>query len=365
MSNSNEMKSRIILHVDMDYFFAQCEERENPKIKGKPVVICVYSGRGGDSGAVSTSNYEARKFGVKAGIPISLAKKLAPHAIFLPVNMELYHTISDDVMEILKEYSDKIEQESIDEAFCDLTEKVNDFEEAQKLAIQLKDEIKQKVGLTCSVGIGPNKLVAKIASDHNKPDGLTVVRPEEVLQFLGPLKITDLIGVGKKTGERLNELGVKNIADLSKITADALIREFGHAKGIWLKQASQGIDDSPVRERSGTGQIGRIITLKENTKDLNTIFDAVDQLSYDIHMKLQARKLSFRSVSFIAISSDLKIHTRSHTLPASAKDPGTIKTYAHELVKAFLAENPVVLRRVGIRVANLAEEKGQRTLGEF
>ena len=109
MSNSNEKKSRIILHVDMDYFFAQCEEKENPEIKGKPVVICVYSGRGGDSGAVSTSNYEARKLGVKAGIPISLAKKLAPDAIFLPVNMELYRTISDDVMEILKEYSGKIE----------------------------------------------------------------------------------------------------------------------------------------------------------------------------------------------------------------------------------------------------------------
>jgi DNA polymerase IV (DinB-like DNA polymerase) len=364
MSNSNENKFRIILHVDMDYFFAQCEERENPEIKGKPVVICVYSGRG-DSGAVSTSNYEARKLGVKAGIPISLAKKLAPHAIFLPVNMELYHSISDDVMEILKEYSEKIEQESIDEAFCDLTEKINYFEGAKKLAIQLKDEIKQKVGLTCSVGIGPNKLVAKTASDHNKPDGLTVVRPEEVLQFLGPLKITDMVGVGKKTGERLNYLGVKNIADLSKLTADELIREFGHAKGIWLKQASRGIDDSPVEERSGTGQIGRIITLKENTRDLNTICDAVDQLSNDIHMKLQARKLSFRSVSFIAISHDFKIHTRSHTLTASAKDPDSIKAYAHELVKAFLAEHPVDLRRVGIRVANLEDEKGQRTLGEF
>lgn len=364
MSN-NEMKSRIILHVDMDYFFAQCEEREHPEIKGKPVVICVYSGRGGDSGAVSTSNYEARKLGVKAGIPIRLAKKLAPQAIFLPVNMELYRTISDDVMEILKEYSEKIEQESIDEAFCDLTEKINDFEEAKMLAIQLKNEIKQKVALTCSVGIGPNKLVAKVASDHNKPDGLTVVRPEEVLLFLGPLKITGLVGVGKKTGERLNELGVKNIADLSKITADELIREFGHAKGIWLKQASQGIDDSPVKERSGTGQIGRIITLKDNTKDLNTIFDAIDQLSNDIHMKLQARKLKFRSVSFIAISHDFKTHTKSHTLSASAKDAGTIKSHAHELVKAFLAEHPFALRRVGIRVANLEEEKGQRTLGEF
>jgi DNA polymerase IV (DinB-like DNA polymerase) len=279
--------------------------------------------------------------------------------------MELYRNISDEVMEILKEYSEIIEQVSIDEAFCELTEKVNDFEGAKKFAIQLKNEIKQKVALTCSVGIGPNKMIAKIASDHNKPDGLTVVRTEEVLPFLGPLKITGLFGVGKKTGERMKELGVENIADLSKLSADQLIREFGHAKGIWLKQASQGNDDSPVEGRSGTGQIGRIITLKENTKELNSIYDALDQLSNDIHMKLQARKLRFRSVSFIAISQDFKTHTKSHTLPVSAKDPGTIRTSVHELVKAFLAEHPIALRRVGIRVANLEEEKGQRTLGEF
>ncbi len=357
-------KPRIILHIDMDYFFAQCEERDHPEIKGKPVVICVYSGRGGDSGAVSTSNYEARKFGIRAGIPISRAKKLAPDAIFLPVNMELYRSISDDVMEILKGYSDKIEPESIDEAFCDLTGKVSDFDEAKTLAMRLKEEVKQKVGLSCSVGIGPNKLVAKIASDYKKPDGLTVVNHQEVLQFLSPIKITDLIGVGKKTGERLNELGVKTIGDMSKLSADELIREFGKAKGIWLKQASQGIDDSPV-EHEGIGQIGRIITLKENTKELKIILDAVDTLSEDVYIKLQSRNLGFKSISFIAISSDFKTHTKSQTLGALAKDPGTIKTTAHELVKSFFAEHPIALRRVGIRVANLVEEKGQKTLGEF
>ena len=363
--SSNQKKPRIIFHVDMDYFFAQCEEREHPEIKGKPIVICVYSGRGGDSGAVSTSNYEARKFGIRAGIPISRAKKLAPDAIFLPVNMELYRSISDNVMEILKGYSDKIEQESIDEAFCDLTEKVPDFDEAKTLAMRLKEEIKQKVGLSCSVGIGPNKLVAKIASDYKKPDGLTVVKHEEVLQFLSPIKITDLIGVGKKTGERLNELGVKTIGDLSKLPADELIREFGKAKGIWLKQASQGIDDSPVEEHEGTGQIGRIITLKENTKELKIVLDAVDQLSEDVYKKLQTRNLGFRSISFIAISSDFKTHTKSQTLGVFAKDPGMIKAIVHELVKIFFAEHPVALRRIGIRVANLVEEKGQKTLREF
>ncbi|MCX9082259.1 MAG: DNA polymerase IV [Candidatus Methanoperedens sp.] len=365
MSNSNERKNRIILHMDMDYFFAQCEEREHPEIKGKPVVICVYSGRGGDSGAVSTSNYEARKLGVKAGISINQAKKLAQDAVFLPVNRELYHNRSEEVMGILKGYCDKIEQESVDEAYCDLTEKVTDFEEARLLALKLKDEIRQLVDLTCSVGIGPNKLIAKIASDYQKPDGLTVIRSEEVLHFLAPLKITDLIGVGKKTGEKLNELGVKIIVDMSKLPIDRLIREFGQAKGLWLKQASNGIDDSPVEERQGTEQIGRIITLKENTNELQIILDAIDQLSGDVYMKLQSRNLGFKSISFIAISADLKTHTKTLTMGGPAKDVETIRIKAHELVKSFLLEHPNPLRRVGIRISNLVEEKGQKTLGDY
>ncbi len=361
MSNS----PRIILHVDMDYFFAQCEERERPELKGKPVVICVYSGRGGDSGAVSTSNYEARKFGIKAGIPISRAKKLKADAVFLPVNMELYRSISDEIMEILRSYCDVLEKESVDEAFCDITGKVSDFEEAKLLAVKIKEEVKQKIGLTCSIGVAPNKLVAKIASDFQKPDGLTFVKPEEVTLFMAPLKITDLTGVGKKTGERLNELGVKTIGELSKLSRDELIREFGQAKGVWLKQASQGIDDSPVVEREGTEQIGRITTLKEDTRALNLIYDVVNELSDEVYKKLEARKLSFKSVTFVAISTDFKTRTKTHTLGAPAKDPDTIKATARELTKAFLAEYPLSLRRVGVRVANLAGDKGQRTLGEF
>lgn len=356
---------KIILHVDMDYFFAQCEEREHPELKGKPVVICVYSGRGGDSGAVSTSNYEARKFGIKAGIPISRAKKLKADAVFLPVNMELYRSISDEVMEILRGYCTILEQESVDEAFCDITGRVSGFDETKLLAIRIKEEIRQKVGLTCSVGIAPNKLVAKIASDYQKPDGLTVVKPDEILQFLSQLKVTDLIGVGKKTGERLNELGVKTIGELSKLPADELIRQFGQVKGVWLKQASQGIDDSPVVEREGTEQIGRITTLKEDTRDLNLIYEVVNELSDEVYKKLEARKLSFKSVTFVAISTDFKTHTKTHTLGAPAKDPDTIKAIARELAKVFLAEYPLSLRRVGVRLANLAGDKGQRTLGEF
>ncbi|MCE8428984.1 MAG: DNA polymerase IV [Candidatus Methanoperedens sp.] len=359
------MENRIILHIDMDYFFAQCEEREHPEIKGKPVVICVYSGRGGDSGAVSTSNYEARKFGIKAGIPISRAKKMNPEAVFLPVNKELYQDISDEVMEILRGFSQNIEQESVDEAFLDITGNVPDFEAAKELAAKIKNEIRSKTKLSCSVGVGPNKLIAKIASDFQKPDALTIVRPEEILQFLSPLKITDLIGVGKKTGERLNELGVRTIGDLSGMSAQDLIHEFGQAKGIWLKQASQGIDDSPVVGREGTEQIGRIITLKEDTIDPAIIRDAINVLSEEVYGKLAVRKLGFKSVTFVAISADFKTHTRNHTLETTAKDLDVIKTTANKLAQTFLSEHQVLLRRIGVRVANLKQEKGQMTLGEF
>jgi len=357
--------SRIIIHMDMDYFFAQCEEKENPGIKGKPVVICVYSGRSEDSGAVSTSNYEARKFGIKAGISISLAKKLNPGAIFLPVNMELYRSISFQVMGILRGYCDAFEQKSVDEAFCDITGRVIDFDESRMYGIMIKKEIMEKVGLTCSIGVAPNKLVAKMASDFQKPDGLTVVKPEDVLDFLAPLKISNLVGVGKKTEQRLNEMNVKTIGDMSSLSKDVLIREFGKAKGEWLKLASRGIDDSPLEEHEGTEQIGRIATLKEDTDDLSIINEVLNNLSEDVYRKLTERKLGFKSIAFIAIATDLKTRAKSHTHAVPAKDLDTIKNNAHELAKQFLAENLVRLRRVGVRVGNLTEEKGQMTLGDF
>lgn len=349
----------------MDYFFAQCEEREHPEIRGKPVVICVYSGRGGDSGAVSTSNYEARKFGIKAGIPIQRARKMNPDAVFLPVNMDLYRSISEEVMEIVREFCDTLEQESVDEAFCEITGRVQDFDGAQRYAMSIKDTVKQKMNLTCSIGIGPNKLVAKMASDIQKPDGLTVVKPDEVLQFLTPLPISDLLGVGKKTAERLEELQVDTIGDISRLSQEELIREFGQARGVWLKQASLGIDDAPVKEREGTGQIGRMITLKEDTDKMDIILDAVHGLSEDVYRKLTHRGLSFKSVIFVAIPTDFKIRTRSHTLSAPSSDLDSLRLIVRELVKLFFSENPVKLRRVGIRVANLVEEKGQMKLDDF
>ena len=181
------MQARIVLLVDLDYFFAQCEERRNPSIKDKPVVVCVYSGRTEDSGAVSTANYVARNYGVKSGISISLAKKKLKdvNAFFLPVDKKFYKEISDSIMDILRNYVDLFEQVSVDEAYLDVTQRTKEnYQRAKQLAVAIKNDILIQQQLTCSIGVGPNKLVAKIAADIRKPDRLTVVKPEQVKSFL-------------------------------------------------------------------------------------------------------------------------------------------------------------------------------------
>jgi DNA polymerase IV (DinB-like DNA polymerase) len=202
-------KKRMVLHFDMDHFFTAVEEREHAELKGMAVIVGADPKEGGGRGVVSTSNYQARKFGVKSGMPISRAWKLCPEAVYLPVNYELYAKASNEIMNILRRYADKFEQWGIDEAFLDVTSRVNDYASTRALAQHIKDEIYATEKLTCSVGISSNKLVAKIASDFQKPDGLTLVKQEEVESFLAPLPVRRLLWVGRKTGQKLENMGVR------------------------------------------------------------------------------------------------------------------------------------------------------------
>ena len=205
------MENRIVFHIDFDYFYAQCEEIRNPELKSKPVCVCVFSDRGGDSGAIATANYTARKYGVKSGLPIIFAKKKLSEqkgAVFLPVDFEFYESMSKKGMDIMKKNSDIFEYVGRDEAYLDVTEKVKgDWTNAKKLAIKIKKEIKDKVNLSCSIGISQNKLISKIASDFQKPDGLTLILPEKVDEFLEPLQIGDIPGIGRKTEEIFSGCG--------------------------------------------------------------------------------------------------------------------------------------------------------------
>jgi DNA polymerase IV (archaeal DinB-like DNA polymerase) len=363
---------RVVLHVDMDYFFAAIEERENPYLQGKAVVVCMLSGRSELSGAVSTCNYIARESGIRAGMSCSKAKKLNPEAVFLPVRKDFYTSVSDRIMIILRSYADAreteevFEQISIDEAFLEITEKTGgDFNLAFEIGIQIKNEIKDKEKLTCSVGIGPNKLIAKMASSVQKPNGITVLSPEKLEGFLLPIKVSKLWGIGNVTAGKLQEMGIVTIKDLAEHDVIDLISTFGKTRGIWLKQAAAGIDDSPVKERNGSEQIGRIATLPEDTLDINLISQLLDRLAGDVISKLDSRELSFRTVTVTVINSKFKMYTKSRTLNHPVYLKESLLEVAREILGEFLSESQTEFRRVGVRVGELQKRMGQKSLFDY
>jgi DNA polymerase IV (DinB-like DNA polymerase) len=363
------VQARVVLLVDLDYFFAQCEELRNPALKGKPVVVGMYSGRTEDSGAVSTANYIARKYGVKSGVPLFLAKKRLEgvEAVFLPVDAEFYEQISDKIMQALRGYADVFEQVSIDEAYLDVTQRVQgSFEAAEALARRMKVEVKKQQGLTFSVGAGPNKLVAKIACDSQKPDGLAVVKPEKVAVFLEPLPVDRLIGVGRKTTAKMEALGIKTIGDLAQFDVQRLVEVFGKTLGVYFHNAANGVDDEPVQEAGEAESISRIATLKENTRDLAVILEKTKQLTEDIGKELAQRNVSFKQVGIIAIMADLSIHSRSQTLERPEKNVEVLEKAVQELFEKFLGESELEIRRVGVKISRFSkEETKQKQLSSF
>jgi len=363
------MQSRVIMLVDLDYFYAQCEEKRNPVIKDKPVVVCMYSGRTEDSGAVATANYVARKYGVKSGIPIFLAKKKLEgvDSVFLPVDFELYERVSDDVMAILKAYADRFEQVGIDEAYLDVSQKVSgDFDAARELALRIKSDLKAHEGITGSIGTGPNKLIAKIASDVRKPDGLTVIKPEMVEGFLFSLPVDRLLGVGKKTVEKMQALGIGTIGDLARFDVQRLGEVFGKSLGTYFHFAASGVDDEPVQERGETESISRIATLKENTREMQAIVKKTDELCEDVHVSLLQREYSFKSVGIYAVLADMSVHNRSKTLETPTSDLEVLKGVVRELFERLLDQSELEVRRVGVRISGFAQaQKSQKSLTDF
>lgn len=314
--------------VDLDYFYAQVEEKRNPSIKDKPVVVCVYSGRTEESGVVATANYIARKYGVKSGIPIVLAKKRlnGVDSVFIRMDHDYYKQVSDRIMVILKSGSDSFEQMGIDEAYLDISQRSGlNYPRAAEIARSIKEDIKNQEGLTCSVGVGPNKLVAKIASDVEKPDGLTVVRSEQVLQFLYPLPVDRVVGVGRKTSERLERMGIRTIGELATLDVQRLMEEFGDSLGTYLHNASKGMDEDPIRERGDAESISRIATLKQDTRDINLIMQRADQLCLEVHERLLQRGLGFKAVAVIAVMEDLTIRSRTKTFEVVTDDLGVLQ----------------------------------------
>lgn len=354
---------RIIFHVDMDSFFTACEVRERPELKGKPVVVGADPKHGHGRGVVSTSSYEARAFGIHSGMPISKAYKLAPGAVYLPVNFPLYWRVSDSVMQILRKYAGKFQQTSIDEAFMDVTSRVKDYEEAKSLALLIKKEILDKEKLSCSIGIAPNKLVAKMASETNKPDGVTLVKTEEIKNFLSPLPVGKLYGIGTKTETVLNEMGVETIGDLAKHDVQILQDQFGKI-GITMHRMANGIDDSEIQEEAGIQSIGREVTFEEDTNDFVLLNQTLNETAEDLYSALMDSGYLFRTVTIKLRYENFETHTHQKTLLRPTTDLNVLKETARELLGYFL-ESKKKVRLIGIRLSNLKTIEGQKSLKTF
>jgi DNA polymerase IV (DinB-like DNA polymerase) len=353
-------KTRIIFHLDMDHFYTAVEERERPEIRGKPVIVGADPKGGSGRGVVSTSNYEARKVGVRSGMPISQAWRLCPEAVYLPPNFPLYIKVSNEIMQIARHYADKFEQWGIDEAFLDVSNRVSGFAEAEALAMRIKQDIKEHEGLTCSVGVGPNKLIAKIASDFKKPDGLTVVREEEAEGFLAPLPARKLLWVGRKTEAKLKALGVTTIGDLARYDATALASMFG-VMGWQMHLMARGIDNSEVEQREGVKSVSRETTFEEDTADTALILQALDALCADVQKDVEDQRLLFKTVTLKIRYENFETHTRSHTLPFLTNRLYDLQKTERELLSGYLRKDHKV-RLIGVRVSSLVSSEKQKTL---
>ena len=358
---------RIIGHLDMDAFFAAIEERDHPELKGQPVVVGADPAGGQGRGVVSTANYPARVYGIHSAMPISTAWKLAeaarrrgrPATVFVRGSHRKYGEVSARIMAILHHYAPVVEEASIDEAYFDLSF-TGSFEAAAALARQIKAAIVDQERLTGSIGIGPNKMVAKIASDFQKPDGLTLVTAEEAEAFLAPMAVRKIPGIGPKTEQTLARLGIKTVQDLKRFTPEELQEKFGKW-GPSLYERIRGRHDSPLVTEWEPKSVGEQETFAQDTRDLEFIFSRLWFLCREVCRRFTAGGFhTFRTVVVTVRFADFETFTRSYTLPQPAESPRTLRFHAMKLLTPFLdrRENPrgKLIRLIGVRVEKLGKE---------
>jgi DNA polymerase IV (DinB-like DNA polymerase) len=339
------------MHIDMDAFYSSVEQRENPKIVGRPVIVGADPKGGKGRGVVAGCSYEARKYGIHSAQPISQAYRLCPEGVYLHPNYELYDEVSEQVMQLLRPYAAKFEQISIDEAFMDLTGKVANFREVSLLAFKIKEEVKQKAQLTCSIGIAPNKSVAKIASDFKKPDGMTIVPPENVKQFLAPLPVNKISGIGKKSTEALNRMGINSIGDLATAHPSKLVDAFGKY-GTRLWQIANGIDDEEVVATYFIKSISTETTFEEDVDDKTRLAEAFHSLIDDVHARTLTQNMLFRTVGIKVRLEDFSTFTRARTHPKYTNEKEIIQKYVSTLFTEFENSHQKI-RLIGVRLSNL------------
>lgn len=356
-SSPRGQRHRVIAHIDMDAFYASVERLDNPELEGKPVIV------GGSSkrGVVSAASYEARKFGVHSAMPIFQARRLCPGGIFLPVRMRRYVEVSRVVMKCLGGFSPLVEQVSVDEAYIDLTGTEGLFGHPVDAARSIKRCIHETTSLTCSIGLSTSKLLAKIASDMDKPDGLTVIPPGEVMSFLDSLAIGKVPGIGKKSEEELTKLGVARIGDLRRFEREFLVERFGKFGERLLRIASGGVD-SPVVPYTAPKSISGEVTLEEDTRDFSKIKGILLAQSDRVARRLRKQGFRGRTVTLKLKTGDFKTLTRSSTLESPVHLADVIYREAVKLLEAEGLKKKVRLVGVGVGKLEPASESGQLPL---
>jgi DNA polymerase-4 len=353
------VSTRTILHVDLDAFFAAVEQRDRPELRGRPVIV------GGSDptsrGVVSAASYEARKFGVHSAMPLRTAYRLCPHGVYLPVDGRRYQAASREVMTILRRYTPQVQQISIDEAFLDVTASQALFGDGEAIARSIKAAVRGEVRLTVSAGVATTKLVAKVASDLRKPDGLVVVPPGEEAAFLAPLPISRLWGVGEKTALALREYGVQTIGDLAALPRDLLERRFGK-HGAALVDRAHGIDPDPVAGGEPAKSIGHEHTFGHDTADVEKIERTVLGMADGVAWRLRAAGLRAATITLKLRDSTFATITRQTTLgvPADLTEP----IYEAALVLLRSELHGQRIRLVGVTASNFREREQLSLFGE-
>ncbi|MCM2323847.1 MAG: DNA polymerase IV [Oligoflexia bacterium] len=340
---------RKIIHIDMDAFFASVEQRDRPELIGKPVVV------GGDPegrGVVAAASYEARRFGIRSAISAAKAKRLCPNAVFLRPDFAKYSKVSRQIREIFLSVTPLVEPLSLDEAYLDVTENLLHEPLASKIALQLKERIRRETGLTASAGVAPNKFVAKVASDFRKPDGLVVVPPEKVLEFVAKLPVGKLWGVGPVTEKKLQSMGIWTAADLrvrSPVELEAALGSFGG----FLHGLARGEDSRPVEPERESKSCGAERTFERDLLELDELVAILRELVEEVAEWLQKAERPGRTITLKLRYADFRTITRSRTLEARTHDPLRILAAAEKLLRENTDAGTVPARLIGVSVSGL------------
>lgn len=340
---------RKIIHIDMDAFYASIEQRDNPQYRGKPLAV----GYSGSRGVVAAASYEARRYGVRSAMASKTALRKCPHLIFVPSRFEVYRAVSRQIMDIFHEYTDIVEPLSLDEAFLDVTENHKNIPSATQIAAEIKQKIKDTTGLTASAGVSFNKFLAKIASDHNKPDGLFVVKPKNAERFVETLAIEQFFGVGKVTAKHMHQLGIKSGWDLKQFSEQELVRHFGKAGHIYYLNA-RAIDDRPVESQRIRKSISSETTFEKDIDNLEELALELDVVAKSAFSDIKKKGFKGRTITLKVKYADFRIITRSKTFPNPIEDYDVFYQSGYELL-ANVDITPKV-RLIGLGLKNNEDE---------